>query len=103
MPGRARWAHKIAIAQASKTGEVMRKPGGVFQPLSSKGSLSSDLSTLMKEFSDVVAHHAAAHSDASENPNDFTKSEAIRAIVEVEELVQAALGYKAALLERVEP
>lgn len=75
--------------------------GGVFQPLSSKGQATLDLSSLMKEFSDVVAHHAKAHSDASENPSEFTRAEASRAVIEVDELVQAALLYKAALLSRV--
>jgi hypothetical protein len=76
--------------------------GGVFQPMPTGGALSSDLSTLMKEFSDVVAHHAAAHSEASENPNDFTPREARAAKKELDELVRAALVYGAALAARVE-
>ena len=77
--------------------------GGVFQPVPACGSLTSDLSALMKEFADVVALHASAHSDASDNPSDFTPAEALASAVEVEKLIRASLIYKAALEDKANP
>lgn len=77
--------------------------GGVFQPVPVRGTLTSDLSTLMKEFADVVALHASAHSKTSDNQDDFTPSEAAASAKEVDELVRAALIYKAALEAKANP
>lgn len=71
--------------------------GGVFIVLPSHGPIDLDLSFLMKEFADVVALHANAHSDASDRPGKFTPTEAAATAKEVEELIKAALIYKAAL------
>lgn len=78
-----------------------RLGGGVFQPLPDRGPTLVSINKLMHEFSDVLDVHAHAHSERSENPEDFTRDEAIRAIKEVDELVQAALAYRAALTEKV--
>lgn len=75
--------------------------GGVFQPLPKGGNSASSLAQVMKEFADVVDCHANAHSDDSTNPDDFTANEAQRQIREVDELVSAALSYKAVLLGKV--
>lgn len=79
-----------------------RLAGGVYQPLPHDGVLLSDVNTLMREFSDVLDHHAKAHSDRSENPADYTPSEAQATIKEVDEMVQAALKYRAALVMKAE-
>jgi hypothetical protein len=79
-----------------------RLAGGVFQPLPDTGQTLVFINKLVREFSDVLDVHAQAHSDRSENPADFTSDEAARAIKEVDELVQTALVYRAALLERLE-
>ncbi len=77
-----------------------RLAGGVFQPLPDKGPLLANINTLMREFSDVLDVHAHAHSERSDDPSDFTRDEAAKAIKEVDELVQAALVYRAALVEK---
>lgn len=79
-----------------------RLAGGVYQPLPNDGVLLSDVNTLMREFSDVLDHHAKAHSDRSENPSDYTPKEAQATIREVDEMVQAALKYRAALVVKAE-
>ncbi len=45
----------------------------------------------MKEFADVAPLHASARSEASDNPSDFTPTEALASAVEVEKFVRAAL------------
>ncbi|WP_406646914.1 hypothetical protein QEZ52_00425 [Aliisedimentitalea scapharcae] len=77
-----------------------RLAGGVFQPLPVQGALRSNIHDLTKEFSDVLSVHAKAHSEVSSNPDDFTRLEAQAAIKEVDELVQAAMAYRAALHQR---
>lgn len=76
--------------------------GGVFQPVALKGALAADVHRLTREFSDVLALHAAAHSSASGNPNDYTPFEARKQVREVDELVAVAMQFRAHLLVRAE-
>lgn len=77
--------------------------GGVFQPMPDDGKSFPCFSDLLKEFSDVVARHATAHSSDSANPEDFTAQEARDQMAEVRELVQAALSYNAVLAKKAGP
>lgn len=77
--------------------------GGVFQPVPADGKSFLCFSELLKEFSDVVARHAKAHSSESDNPEDFTGAEARDQMEEVRELVKAALEYNAILAKKVGP
>ena len=79
-----------------------RLGGGVYIPLPSGGPICSDVHRLTKEFSDVLQHHAEAHSTRSSDPNDYTPQEARRAAQETLELMQAAASYFSALQERFE-
>lgn len=71
--------------------------GGVFQEIPVKGQLVASIHSLTKEFSDVLGQHAQAHSEASSNPDRFTKSEAREAIKEVTDLIEAAMSYRLSL------
>lgn len=74
--------------------------GGVFQPVDVRGDLAADISLLTREFSDVLAKHALAHSPGSENPTDYTAAEARDQIKELDEVVAVAMSLRAALLVR---
>lgn len=74
--------------------------GGVFQPVEASGNVASDVHTLTREFSDVLARHAEAHSAASDNPNDYTPREAQGMITEIDEMIAAATQLKAALMPK---
>ncbi|WP_417257373.1 hypothetical protein [Celeribacter sp.] len=74
--------------------------GGVYQPLQISGDTATDIHTVTREFSDVLASHAEAHSSASDNPDDYTVQEASAMIKEVDELIAAAARLKAALLPK---
>lgn len=76
--------------------------GGVFQPMPDQGTQQSNIHDLTKEFADVLAQHASAHSGASDDPSDFTSNEAQAALKETDELVQAAMIYRASLLSKIE-
>lgn len=78
-----------------------RLAGGVYQPLPNKGPLLANINTVMREFTDVLDVHAHAHSERSENPEDYTREEAIAALKETDELVQAVLVWRAALAEKI--
>lgn len=78
-----------------------RLAGGVYQPLPTQGALLTDVNTLMREFTDVLDKHSEAHSERSENPSDYTPKEAQATIKEVDEMVQAALKFRAALEMKV--
>lgn len=71
--------------------------GGAFYPLRDKGVTASDINRITREFSDVLARHAEAHSDSSDNPEDYTPDEAMAQIVELDELVSAAVSFRALL------
>ena len=72
--------------------------GGVFQPVDVTGAEGADIARLTQEFSDVLGTHAAAHSCGSPDPAGYTPAEAVAQITEIDELVQAALALKAALV-----
>lgn len=76
--------------------------GGVFQPVDLKGGTAADVHRLTREFSDVLMKHAEAHSGASENPNDYTVKEARAQLVEMDELIEAAVAFRAVLSRRAE-
>lgn len=76
--------------------------GGIFQPLDLSGPLGMDMSALTAEFADVLALHAEAMSERSENPADYTAAEARRGIKEIDELMAAAARVRAALLAKAE-
>lgn len=75
--------------------------GGIYHPLPHHGALLQDLNVLMKEFSEVLNSHAEAHSERSKNPSDFTQSEARKQLKEVDDLILAAVQYRAGLLSKV--
>jgi hypothetical protein len=55
---------------------------------------------ITQEFSDVLAKHAEAHSNASENPNDYTPREAAAQIKELDELIATSASLRAALMRK---
>ncbi|ATG49755.1 hypothetical protein CEW89_08520 [Celeribacter ethanolicus] len=71
--------------------------GGVFHPVDLKGVTSADVHRLTREFSDVLAKHAEAHSSTSQNPHDYTAREAQAQLVELDELIEAAVAFRAVL------
>lgn len=71
--------------------------GGVFQPVDLRGVTGADVHRLTREFSDVLMKHAEAHSSQSENPNDYTAKEACAQLGEVDELIAAAVSFRAVL------
>jgi hypothetical protein len=75
--------------------------GGVFQPVASDGSASGDIATLAAEFSDVVRQHAEAMGPASVAPGGYSRREAEAQLVEVDEMVTAALRFRAAILAQM--
>ena len=76
--------------------------GGVFQPVDLKGVTGADVHRLTREFSDVLTKHAEAHSSASENPQDYTAKEAQAQLVELEDLIEAAVAFRAVLSRKAE-
>jgi hypothetical protein len=76
--------------------------GGVFHPVDLSGPAWSDMAAISKEFADVVTLHAAAHSDGSADPSDYTVAEACQQVRELDELVAAALRKRAGLVKRIE-
>jgi len=74
--------------------------GGVFQPVDVQGDLAADISLLTREFSDVLAKHAEAHSSDSENPTDYTAAEARDQLKELDDVIEVAVSLRAALLTR---
>lgn len=76
--------------------------GGVFQPIDLSGPSWSDMAGLSREYADVVSVHAAAHSDGSPDPRDYTPAEAAEQIREIDELVSVALRHRASLMIKAE-
>jgi hypothetical protein len=76
--------------------------GGVFMPLVGDGPTAADLATVMREFSDVMALDARAHSEASDNPHDYTPKEALEALKEADELLSALTRFRAVLVAKSE-
>ncbi|PTX02047.1 hypothetical protein [Pararhodobacter aggregans] len=76
--------------------------GGVFQPVAVDGALAADVHQLTREFSDVLALHADAHSARSRDPGDYTPHEARQQIREIDEMVTAAMLFRAQLMARAE-
>jgi hypothetical protein len=74
--------------------------GGVFHPLEVEGRLASDIHQITRDFSDVLQRHGEAHSPSSENPNDYTPKEAMAQVVELDQMVCAAMNFRAALLKK---
>lgn len=74
--------------------------GGVFHPVDLSGPSWSDMAGISKEFADVVTLHAAAHSQGSPDPRDYTPEEAAKQIREIDELVTAALRHRAGLVAK---
>jgi hypothetical protein len=73
--------------------------GGVFQPLMLDGAMAADINQITREFSDVLAKHAEAHSSSSANPESYTPAEARAQIVELDELMAAAASFRARLMQ----
>lgn len=74
--------------------------GGVFQPITARAPNGADIAVISREFSDVLAKHAEAHSDASDNPADYTPQEAQVMIKELQELVEASLMMMAGMRQK---
>lgn len=74
--------------------------GGVFQPICPEGATATNINHITQEFSDVLAKHAEAHSNASENPNDYTPHEAAAQIKELDELIATSANLRAALTRK---
>lgn len=75
--------------------------GGVFQPVACGGPGAGDIATLAAEFSDVVRQHAEAMGAGSSTPGFYSRAEAEAQLVEVSELVAAALQFRAAILAQL--
>lgn len=71
--------------------------GGVFQPLNLAGEMAADLALLTREFSDVLAKHAEAHSSASGDPTGYTVEEAAQQVKELDELIAASVRMRASV------
>lgn len=76
--------------------------GGTFLPMVAGGSTAVDIHRITSEFSDVLQRHAAAHSSVSELPGDYSPREAQEQITELDELVAAAMLFRATLLLKAE-
>jgi hypothetical protein len=76
--------------------------GGVFMPVTGNGPTAADLATVVREFSDVLALDARAHSEVSENPQDYTPKEALDAIGEVDGLLRALTNFRSVLVAKAE-
>lgn len=76
--------------------------GGTYLPAVAGGDAGADLARVMHEFSEVVAKHAAAHSEASPDPTGYTALEAAEQAAEVAELIAAASHLHAVLRAKAE-
>ncbi|MGI3163621.1 hypothetical protein [Pseudooceanicola sp. 200-1SW] len=76
--------------------------GGTFHPLNIEGSTASDIHRITREFADVLQRHAEAHSSASAVPHDYSPKEAQDQIAELDEMVTAAMQFRATLLGKAE-
>ncbi|MGJ8561704.1 MAG: hypothetical protein ACSHX3_15850 [Litorimonas sp.] len=76
--------------------------GGVFMPLVGDGPTAADLATVMREFSNVLALDAQAHSEESDDPHDYTPKEALGALKKTDELLGALTQFRAVLLAKSE-
>jgi len=74
--------------------------GGFYQPCPDGGIFASDISRLTLEFSRLLDIHARAMSEASENPNDYTPSEAQEQLAEMDQFISVAAKLRAALVEK---
>lgn len=73
---------------------------GFFQPFTFDGTTADDITAVTREFSDVLAKHAEAHSNASSLPEDYTPQEAEHQIKEIDELMTAAARMRARMVEK---
>lgn len=76
--------------------------GGTFHPLAVDGATAANIHRVTREFSDVLERHAQAHSAASEAPNDYSPREAQDQIAELDEMVTAAMQFRAVLVRKAE-
>ncbi|WP_170335016.1 hypothetical protein [Ruegeria arenilitoris] len=90
----------VPASAASIAQHFARLHGGVYVPPFKDGPMSSNINTLTREFSDVLNAYTKAHSEESENPNDFTPAEARTTAREAIELAQHALAFASALEEK---
>lgn len=90
--GRIEAATAVPVAQ-----HFAQLAGGVFQPVDLAGAEGADIARLTAEFSDVLRAHSQAHGPGSADPAGYTAREAAAQLVEIDELVQAALVLRAAL------
>ncbi|TDE34147.1 hypothetical protein [Antarcticimicrobium sediminis] len=95
--GRIEPAAAMPIAQ-----HFSQLAGGVFTPLGAAGGSSADFADIAREFSDVVAKHADAHSAASSDPTGYTPTEAFEQMKELGDLMEVAARMYGALRERAE-
>lgn len=95
----ARWSPACALPLAEF---FAAHAGGVFQPINLGGASGENIHRIMKEFSDVLATHAEAHSASSADPEDYTPREAAAQIAEVDEVMAELSAFRARLLARVE-
>lgn len=76
--------------------------GGVFHPLTATGATAADVSRITREFSEVLARHAEAHSESSDDPDDYTPREARGQVGELDDLIAAAVAFRAVLVTKIE-
>lgn len=60
----------------------------------------ADIWRVSQHFSDVLRDHASAHSDASDDPSDYTPAEARAQITGLDNLISAAVAMRAALVKK---
>jgi hypothetical protein len=95
----ARWRPACALPLAEF---FAAHAGGVFQPINLDGASGENIHRIMKEFSDVLARHAEAHSSESIDPQDYTVNEAAAQIREVDEVMAELAAFRSRLLDKVE-
>lgn len=75
--------------------------GGIYMPLGAgAGPLHGELSELMRDMSEVVAQHGAAHSAASADPGDYTLGEARDQIRWLDRLLSTGARFRGALVQK---
>jgi len=95
--GRMHRAAALPVAQHFAT-----LAGGFFQPVDLTGFEAVAIHDLMREFSDLLRDHAAAHSEASEDPTGYTDAEKRTMIDDLNRLSKSAARLRARLLEDLE-
>lgn len=74
--------------------------GGVFQPVDLGGASGAEINRITAEFSDVLNRHVAAHSEASDDPGDYTPAEAAEQVRELDELIAVSLTFRALMIRK---